>query len=187
MIIFNQRLLKNQLLGVLIGTLGIIILVNGVSVVDTSGTYLHVMAVIFATLCYALSTNTMRYNLSHLPPLKVTAVAFVFTFLPALLLFFYFDTPATISSNEYAYKALLYILILAIVGTALSLILFNYLISKTSALYASSVTYLIPIVAVFLGFIDGEILSWIQIFAMFIILLGIFIANRIKKQKIKIT
>ncbi len=179
---FRQKLLQMQVIGVLIGAIGIIALVNGVSTVDTSGTYLHVLAIVFATVCYALSTNTMRYNLSHLPPLKVTSVAFVFAFLPAVLLFFYFDTPTTIIENPHANKALVYISILALVGTALSLILFNYLISKTSALFASSVTYLIPIVAVIIGFFDGETLSWIQIIAMLIILLGIFTANRIKNK-----
>ncbi|WP_107039685.1 DMT family transporter [Brumimicrobium mesophilum] len=179
---FRQQLLKMQVIGVLIGTIGIVTLVNGVSVVDTSGTYLHVMAVVLATLCYGLSTNTMRYNLSHLQPLKVTSVAFVFAFLPAVFCFFYFETPTTIMENEHAKKAMVYILILAVVGTALSLILFNYLISKTSALFASSVTYLIPIVAVIIGFFDGETMSWIQVAAMLIILVGIFTANRKKKQ-----
>ena len=179
---FRQQLIKMQVIGVLIGAIGIITLVNGVSAVDTSGTYLHVMAVVFATVCYALSTNTMRYNLSHLPALEVTSVAFVFAFLPAVFCFFYFETPATIIENEHAGKGLIYISVLAIVGTALSLILFNYLISKTSALFASSVTYLIPIVAVVIGFFDGELLSWIQILAMLIILMGIFTANRKKKQ-----
>lgn len=186
-LLFRQKLIQTQVLGVLIGAIGIVVLVNGVSVVDTSGTYTHVMAIIFATVCYALSTNTMRYNLSHLHPLKVTSVAFVFAFLPALFLFFYFETPKTIVENEHANKALMYIFILAIVGTALSLILFNYLISRTTAIYASSVTYIIPIVAVFIGFIDGESLSWMQVFAMLIILLGIFTANRIKKQNVKKT
>ena len=184
-ILFRQRLIRTQVLGVLIGTIGIITLVNGVTIIDTSGTLYHVFAVIFATLCYALSTNTIRYNLSHLPPLRVTSVAFVFAFLPALFFFFYFDTPTTIVNNEHSGKALGYILILAIIGTSLSVILFNYLISKTSALYASSVTYIIPIVAVFIGFIDGETIGWIQVFAMIIILIGIFTANRMKKQIIK--
>lgn len=184
-LLFRQKLIRTQVLGVIIGTLGIVTLVNGVTVVDTSGTFHHVFAVIFATLCYALSTNTIRYNLSHLPPLKVTSVAFVFAFLPALFFFFYFDTPSTIVHNEYASKALLYILILAVIGTALSVILFNYLISKTSALYASSVTYIIPIIAVLIGFIDGETIGWIQVVAMLIILIGIFTANRMKKAIIK--
>ncbi|PKR80313.1 hypothetical protein CW751_10705 [Brumimicrobium salinarum] len=181
-LLFRQKLIQNQILGVLIGTIGIIVLVNGVSVIDTSGTYLHVLAIILATLCYALSTNTMRYNLSHLPPLKVTSVAFVFAFLPALFLFLFFDTPKTIIENEHASQALIYILILAILGTALSLILFNYVISKTSALYGSSVTYLIPIVAVLIGFLDGEVISWLQIAAMFIILIGVYVANRMKHK-----
>ncbi|HLV41704.1 MAG TPA: DMT family transporter [Brumimicrobium sp.] len=182
-LLFRQKLIRTQIIGVLIGTFGIITLVNGVTLVDTSGNFKHVFAVIFATLCYALSTNTIRYNLSHLPPLRVTSVAFVFAFLPAVILFFYFDTPSTIIHNEYAGKAIVYILILAILGTALSVILFNYLINKTSALYASSVTYIIPIVAVFMGFIDGEAISPVQVFAMLIILTGIFIANRVNRVK----
>lgn len=183
--LFRQQLYRMQVIGVLMGTVGIVILVNGVSTVDTSGTYLHVMAVVLATVCYGLSTNTMRYNLSHLQPLKVTSVAFVFAFIPAVLLFFYFDTPTTIMENEHANKALIHILILAIFGTALSLILFNYLIGKTSALFASSVTYLLPIVAVIIGFFDGEIMSWVQVLAMLIILSGIFTANSMKKQIVK--
>lgn len=181
---FRQKLIQTQIIGVLIGTIGIVALVNGVALVDTSGAYLHVAAIIFATICYALSTNTMRYNLSHLPPLKVTSVAFVFAFIPALFLFFYLDTPTTIINHPHANKALLYISILAVIGTALSLILFNYLISKTSALFASSVTYLIPIVALFIGFFNDEVISWIQVLAMFIILFGIFVANKTRNQQL---
>lgn len=183
---FKQPLIKLQIVGVLIGTVGIIGLVNGVNTVDTSGTWHHVMAVVLATIFYATSVNTIRFNLSHIKPIKMTSVAFSLSFLPALILFFAFDTPETISANKHAFSALVYILILAIIGTAFAVLVFNHLINNSTALFASSVTYFIPIVAVLIGLIDGETISLMQIISMFIILGGVFMANawvRIRKRR----
>lgn len=181
--IFQQKLLKLQVVGVLLGTIGIIGLVNGVSVVDTSGQWYHVFAVICATLCYASSVNIIRHNLSHVKPLQVTSVAFSISFLPALALFFIFDLPKTVIHNEMAPTALVYIGILGIIGTALAVWIFNHLINRSSALFASSVTYFIPIVAVVIGFLDGERISILQIVSMIVILTGVFVANAWPKLK----
>ncbi|MDX1651504.1 MAG: DMT family transporter [Brumimicrobium sp.] len=184
---FRQKLLKLQVIGVLLGTVGIVGLVNGVQTVDTSGSWQHVIAVVTATLFYGTAVNTIKYNLSHIKPYKMTSVAFSFSFIPALGLFLYFDTPATISGNEHAGEALLYIGILGVIGTALAVLVFNYLITRSSALFASSVTYFIPIVAVIIGFADGESISWLQVVSMIVILGGVFIANvwaKIGKKRI---
>lgn len=185
-VFFKQPLIKLQIVGVLIGTVGIIGLVNGVNTVDTSGTWHHVLAVVLATFFYATAVNTIRFNLSHLKPIKMTSVAFTFSFLPALILFFAFETPETIVSNKHASSALIYILILAIIGTAFAVLVFNHLINNSTALFASSVTYFIPVVAVLIGLIDGETISWMQIMSMFVILLGVFLANvwvKLKKKR----
>jgi drug/metabolite transporter (DMT)-like permease len=184
-IFFKQPLIKLQIVGVLIGTVGIIGLVNGVNVVDTSGSIFHVLAVVLATVFYATAVNTIRFNLSHIKPIKMTSVAFSFSFIPALLLFFLFDTPETIASNKHTSSALIYILILAVIGTAFAVLVFNHLINNSTALFASSVTYFIPIVAVLMGFIDGETISWMQVFSMFVILGGVFLANVWVKLKEK--
>lgn len=181
--LFRQKLLRLQVVGVILGTIGIIGLVNGVSVVDTSGQWYHVFAVVCATLCYASSVNIIRHNLGHLKPLAVTSVAFSLSFLPALVLFFVFDVPSTIESNPHAPVALSYIGVLAIFGTAIAVWIFNHLINRSSALFASSVTYFIPIVAVIIGFIDNEEISGLQIISMFVILGGVFIANAWPKIK----
>jgi drug/metabolite transporter (DMT)-like permease len=181
--IFRQQLLKVQVLGVILGTVGIIGLVNGVSVVDTSGQWFHVFAVICATICYASSVNIIRHNLGHLRPIQVTSVAFTLSFVPALILFFIFDVPTTVVENDHAPNALIYIGFLAIIGTALAVLIFNHLINRSSALFASSVTYFIPIVAVIIGFIDGEQISGIQVISMLVILFGVFIANAWPKIK----
>jgi drug/metabolite transporter (DMT)-like permease len=181
--LFKQPLLKLQVFGILIGTIGIIGLVNGISVIDHTGEWYHVLAVIIATVCYAFSVNIIRHNLSHLRPLQVTSVAFTLSFIPALILFFVFNVHETIYSNDHASTGLVYIGILAIVGTALAVLIFNHLINRSSALFASSVTYFIPIVAVILGFIDNEEISLTQIISMFVILAGVFIANAWPKLK----
>ena len=182
---FKQPLVRLQVLGVAIGTVGIVWLVNGVSVVDTSGSVWHVLAVVLATLFYASSVNTIKYNLSGIKPLKITSMAFSLSFIPALLLFFFFDTPATIVTNPHASTALIYIGILALIGTAFSVIIFNILIANSSALFASSVTYFIPIVALLIGLWDGEVMSIYQVLAMLVILSGVYIANVLGKRKEK--
>ena len=181
--LFKQPLIKLQIIGIILGTIGIIGLVNGISVIDHSGEWYHVASVVIATICYAFSVNIIRHNLAHLKPLQVTSVAFSLSFVPALILFFVFNIPQTIYSNEHAATGLIYIALLAIIGTALAAIIFNHLINRSSALFASSVTYFIPIVAVILGFIDDEKISPIQIISMFIILTGVFIANAWPKLK----
>lgn len=183
--IFKQPLIKLQVIGVLIGTGGIVWLVNSVSVVDTSGSLFHVLAVVIATVCYASSVNVIRYGLAHMKALKITAIAFSFSFIPALLLFFYFDTPDTFATNPHAFEGIWYIVVLAVVGTALSVIVFNQLIAQSSALFASSVTYFIPIVALIIGFWDGETLSIWQVLAMLVVLFGVYVANVVGRKRRK--
>jgi drug/metabolite transporter (DMT)-like permease len=181
--LFKQPLLKVQIIGIILGTIGIVGLVNGISVLEQTGEWYHVLSVVVATICYAFSVNIIRHNLAQLRPLQVTSVAFTLSFIPALILFFVFNVPDTIYSNEHSSSGLIYIGILAIIGTALAVLIFNHLINRSSALFASSVTYFIPIVAVVLGFIDDEQISLIQIISMFVILVGVFIANAWPKLK----
>ena len=75
-------------------------------------------------------------------------------------------------------EGIFYISILAIIGTAFAVVLFNQLTVNTTTLFASSVTYLIPIVAVIIGAVFGEAISSGQVISMVVVLLGIFIANR---------
>jgi drug/metabolite transporter (DMT)-like permease len=176
-LVYQQKWIPIQILGVIIGSMGIVWLVNAVRVVDTSGGIIHVMAVILATLFYAISVNTIKFHLAGHNAIKITVMAFMLSFVPSLLLFFYFDTPDLIVQHPKAPKALLYIAILAIVGTAFSVIVFNVLIANSTPLFASSVTYFIPIVAVIIGVLDGEEFSGYQLLAMLVILVGVFVAN----------
>jgi drug/metabolite transporter (DMT)-like permease len=184
-LVYRQKWIPIQILGVIIGSLGIVWLVNAVRVVDTSGGIIHVLAVVLATLFYAISVNTIKFHLAGHHAIKITVMAFMLSFIPALLLFFYFDTPELIVQHPGAPKALVYIAILAIVGTAFSVIVFNVLIANSTPLFASSVTYFIPIVAVIIGVLDGEEVSGYQLLAMLVILVGVYVANVLGRKKIE--
>ena len=90
----------------------------------------------------------------------------------------------TFKSNPLANQGIFYIVILSIIGTALAVVLFNRIIAFSSALFASSVTYFIPIVAVLIGFTFGERINLWQVLSMLIVLSGVIIANiSLKKSK----
>lgn len=179
--VFQTNVLPIQIVGVAVGTIGIIWLVTNASSLSVSGTIWHVLAVVLATLFYATSLNTIKYKLVGLKPLAITAMAFSATLPFSAVLVWTQNTTDVIVNNPIMWRGLLPILILAIIGTALSVILFNYLIARSSAIFASSVTYFIPIVAVLIGLWDGEKLFLQQMLAMLIILIGVFTVNLLPK------
>ena len=79
-----------------------------------------------------------------------------------------------------AVEALSYIALLAVFSTAVGLILFNKLVHLSSALFGSSVTYLIPVFALLWGLLDGETIRLTHLLGMFVILTGIFMVSRSK-------
>jgi drug/metabolite transporter (DMT)-like permease len=87
------------------------------------------------------------------------------------------EIPYKLTTNTETIKGLGYLLILSIAGTGLALIFFNKLIKVSSPVFASSVTYLIPIVAIIWGVIDGESFHLLYFLCFLLILSGIFLIN----------
>jgi len=179
LLIFKNKLTPIQLLGLFIGTIGIVLLVLSGNSNDLkmTGSSFHVFAIVLATLFYAISLNTIKYTLQKFKAIEITALALFIVLIPSILSAIQLDTLSTIQTNPNALEGLGFIAVLSIVGTALALLLFNQLISSSSTLFASSVTYFIPIVAVFIGVGFGEGINIAQVGAMLLVLLGVFIAN----------
>ena len=175
--VFKAKLTAIQLIGILVGTVGIYFLVMAGQGVSMTGNWSHVGAVILATLLYGISLNTIKYTLQQFTAIEITSLAFTIIFLPSFLAVWNFDTVTTLNTNPNAPESLVFIGILALIGTALAVILFNRLISSSSAIFASSVTYFIPIVAVLIGFNFGEKISLGQVLAMCVILSGVSLIN----------
>lgn len=176
-LVFSNKLTFKQLLGVFIGTIGLVFLMLSGQDLSITGNYTHVLSIVLATLFYGISINTIKHKLSHLKALEISALSFTLLFIPGLLAFFAFGVHHTIQSNENALEGLGYISILSVVGTALALVIYNRIIALSNPLFASSVTYFIPIVAVWIGLGFEEQIHINQILSMLVVLFGVFFAN----------
>lgn len=135
--------------------------------------------VILATICYAVQMNFIKNYLTGYDPITIASLAFVFIGVPSLyFLSFHTDFYHIMKHDDGSWAGLGYIAVLSVLGTALAIIANFWLIKRTSALFASSVTYLMPIVSIGWGIIDGE--SFLPVFLIWIaiILLGVYLANR---------
>lgn len=180
---FGQNLTPRQISGLVIGNAGIVLLIFASGDVSFEGSLINVLAVVVATVFYAVSLNIIKYHLAGIRALHITSLAFSMTFIPAVFLFFYFDTPDVFNTNSNASEGFMYASILALFGTVLGVYLYNILIARTSTLFASMVTYGIPCVAMFIGLADGERFTMFQLIALGVILGGIFIANSRKNKQ----
>jgi drug/metabolite transporter (DMT)-like permease len=184
-LVFQNRLNSWQIIGVIIGTSGIVGLTFSGQSVSLNGSWIHVGAVVLATLGYAISLNTIKYTLQHLKSSEITALSFFIILIPGIPAVLFSGAFETLSQNPHAWTGLGYISILSIVGTAFAVILFNRLISNTSVLFASSVTYLIPVVALLIGLGFQEEINTYQIASMLLILSGVFVANVVGRKSMK--
>lgn len=177
--IFKQPLILRQVIGLMIAFAGMVLLVGlGGSSSDTTS-WIHVGAILIATMMYGTSLNTIKHNLSAFKSWEITALAFSLVALPAWIMLFVTGTFSTISTNAYAIQGLGFISVLSVVGTCIALVLFNRIIALKSAVFASSVTYIIPIVAVIIGVVLlHEQFQVVQLLGMGVVIGGVFIANR---------
>lgn len=175
----KNKVKTKQLIGILIGFLAAAALMIFDASEDPFRNLTFGLLVVLATFCYAISVNSIKHYLGGLGPVQATAGAFCFTGPPALLYLFGFtDFTERLQYHPLAWQSLGYVSILAVVGTALSVILYNILIRSAGVLFASSCTYLIPVVAVMWGMGDGEQVNGLQLISIGIIILSVYLINR---------
>ncbi len=177
---FNFLFFKKQLIGLIIGLLGTTYLIMRSATLNPNDDYWYASLVVIASVGYALNVNILKKYLNDLDATAIAVGNFSLVLIPAIIVlgstgFFQQDllAPAVLSSIGY-------MSVLAILGTALAKIFFNRLVQLSSPIFASSVTYLIPIVAIFWGVLYGEEIYFTQILAGLVILFGVFLVNKNK-------
>jgi len=172
--------------GIIVGFLAAIALILFDTGTNTFDNFQYGFLIVIATFCYAISVNAIKKYLSDLNSVAATLWAFTFTGPLALIYLFGFtDFVAHLKEEPQALPSLGYIFILAVVGTALSVILFNVLIKKAGVLFASSCTYLIPVVAILWGLFDKENINLAQILSMVAIIFSVYLINSDQKFALK--
>ncbi len=179
--VFKIASTKRQVFGVIVGFVGTVILILKGSELNPNQNYLYAWFVIASTLMYAANVNIIKRYLQDVKPLAIAAGNYVFIVIPAfiILLFTDFFTSDTFNNPELP-SALVYITILSVFGTALAKVVFNKLVQISTPVFASSVTYVMPIVALIWGVLDGEAFSFIQGLAALLILVGVYLSHKRK-------
>jgi drug/metabolite transporter (DMT)-like permease len=175
---FGLAAQRRQIFGVIIGFVGCTLLVLSGSEANTTENYYYAILIVIASIFYGINVNLIKKYLSDLKPLTISTGNFVVMFVPALIVL-YFTGFFEIIGHEKVQNSLGYIALLGIIGTGLSNILFFKLIQLSSPVFASSVTYIIPLVAIFLGSLFmNESLTLLQILGALIVLVGVYFSSR---------
>ncbi len=180
-LLFGIILVKKQIIGVFVGLLGTLALILAGMEFDSTQNYWYAIFILLSALGYAININIVKNRLYHLSSLTITTASFAVVVLPAFGLVIYSGFFQQFQGNGPMHTSIWYLLVLALLGTALANILFNRLIHVSSPVFAASVTYLIPLVAILWGVLDGERINLYQIIGGLIILLGVWLVNKKKR------
>ena len=181
-VFYKQKIYKNNITGLIIGFIGTFCLIFFSTENNSINANLYGLLVVLATLFYGINLNLLKYHLVKLDPLTITSTS-LFFISPITIWLLISETTFLSNLDRLSdnINQIFYVLILGIIGTAIATIIFYRLVQIRDTVFASSVTYLMPIVAIFLGLIDGEIINLTQFFGILLILIGVYWAN--KKSK----
>jgi drug/metabolite transporter (DMT)-like permease len=179
-LVYGFTFKKQQLLGIFIGLLGTVILILKGADLNPNQNYWYSILIIIASVGYAFNVNIVKKHLHDISALSIVAGNFLLLIIPAFIVLSMTDFFSTFEMNETNMSSLGYTTVLAVVGTGLAKVLYNKMVHLATPIFASSVTYLIPIIAVFWGVLDDEKLSFTQLVAAVIIFVGVYLVNKKK-------
>ncbi|MBK7175225.1 MAG: DMT family transporter [Bacteroidales bacterium] len=170
-----------QVVGLSLGLIGAAGLILAGSELQLSKVNSYALYIVLATCFYAININQIKAKLTHLTGVQITSLSFLFIG-PVALIYLLTTRFEPVLENPDWPMHLLALATLAIVGTAVAMLLMNSLIRYSSAIAASSVTYIIPIFAILWGVIDGEKITLHHLGCMALILAGVYIINWKRKK-----
>lgn len=181
-LIFGIKSKGLQVLGAIIGFVGagLLMLFSETSTEESNLGY--ALLVVLATACYAVAALIIKERLHHVRSMDLSAAVFSVWMIPSFLILIFSGFFNNLNTNPQTLESLGYLSILTILGTAIAIVLYYKLIQITSPVFASTVTYLLPLVAVIWGLIDGESFSIWYVIGGLLILWGIYLIREKKKN-----
>lgn len=177
-VIFKDKFKWGQLGGIILGFAGASVLVLLRNSGDWSANLNYSLLIVLATVFYGISVNVVNYKLDEYRPLLISSFSFVLIAPFAFAYLFTTDFIVHTTEHPYGWNSLLAVTTLSLMSTFFATILFYRLVKNTNAVFGSSVSFLIPIVALGWGFMDGEALGFWHLVSLLMILLGIYWIKR---------
>jgi len=174
---FKAKIKLKKIAGVLIGFAGLLIL-NFSTGGMTLNNFGFILLILLATIFYGFNVNIVSYYLKEVEPFKIATVSLTIMGILGGIIMWQQDVFSIAKYDEGARISIIYAGLLGIVGSAFATALFYILIKRAGGLFASLVTYGIPVIAIFWGLIAHENVTVLQISCLALILLGVYLANR---------
>lgn len=177
----DDKITKNKLIGSIIGFFGLFVLIFGKSGSDqVTINLLGALMSLLAAICYAIGFVYAKKHIHGLKPMVAPTVQLIFGFLFLLPFSFLFETHTHFS--EISTPAILSVVGLGVLGSAIAFTLYYKLLDQTNSTYVSMVNYLTPLFGIVLGiFVLSEKLFWNSYLGCVMILLGVMINGGIIK------
>jgi drug/metabolite transporter (DMT)-like permease len=179
---FKDKIKTQKIIGIVTGFAGLCLLTLYQNTISFNNLG-YAMLAVAATLMYGINVNLVGHYMKNVKPVHLSAVSLSFMAIPSAFVlwqqgFFQLDF-----SNTDIQKAVFNAGVLGIGPSAFATVIFYMLVQRAGGLFASLVTYAIPLVALFWGVKDGEKITFVEIIALCIILFGVYLANRPDKKE----
>jgi drug/metabolite transporter (DMT)-like permease len=183
---FKDKIKTQKIVGVLTGFAGLVLLtilpaMTGEKTISFDNLN-YTLLILLATFLYGINVNMVGHFLKGVNPIHAATVSLAFMTIPAALILWQQDFLQLDFADKSIRSAITSISMLGILGSAIATALFYVLVKKSGGLFASLVTYGIPFIALFWGFMDGEKITWLEFICLGIILIGVYLANRPDKK-----
>jgi len=184
LIFYKLKVKIINITGLMMGLFGAMAIIYSSNNGQVSTQYEYAALILLATIFYSININVVKYKLADLDSISISVYGFGIVFLPMLLFLFAFTPFVATVQQPGAFQALIYPATLGLVCSAAAIIAFNTLIKMTSTIFASSITYLIPVLATIFGVLDGEKFNLWMALWIAIIIVGVLMVNTKKKVKL---
>ena len=174
---FKVRMQRSKIIGVLIGFAGLLVLSLSKGGISTDNLW-YASLILLATFLYGLNVNLVSFYLKGINPVHMATVSLACISIPAALILWQQDLFSIALYDRAAGWSIAAASLLGIVGSAIATALFYVLIKRAGGLFASMVTYGIPVVAIFWGFLAHENITLVQLGCLGIILSGVYLTNK---------
>jgi len=179
---FGFLVTKRQIVGVFIGLIGALLLITAGADFNPNQNYWMTILIVISTIGYGLNVNMIKKYLNDVNALAIVTGNFIIIMVPAIIILAFTGFFTAVWNDANMQQALVYVFILSFFGTAIAKVLFNRLVQIASPVFASSVTYTMPVIAIFWGVLSGEKLSIYQFLGGVVILIGVYLVNKRNKK-----
>jgi len=181
-VFYGAKTEKHRIFGIFVGLIGTIGIIFSEDASFSNDSILFSGFIVIAVFFYGISINEIKFKLSELDGITITVFAFMITGPISGIYLLFSDFSVALETPDFQMN-LIYIILLALGGSAISVSLFYLLLDYVDVIFASLTTYIIPIFAILWGLFDNEKITFLQVLFMIVVFIGIYLVNKKKKTK----